>query len=119
MTFEFLFILAIFGLMVANVVFRLVKHGGMRGVLLGARLLRTVGEIDLGGRGVVRRRLKVHSLESSDPGSPSVAVEVLDTSVMSARISPITLTHDQARTLAALLTQAIGHGGIHTRAPTR
>ena len=110
MEFEYVFFL-IFGVVIANLVFKMVKHRGMRGALFGARVMRTVGEVDLGHRGMVRTKLKVHCFEPSDPGSPSVGVELVAASFGGFGMTPIPLTREQARALAAFLTQAVDESG--------
>lgn len=115
MEFEYLFV-ALFLFVAGYFVFQMIKHGGLRGALFRARLVGTVGELDLGRRHGIRTRLKVHRLESRGADSPTVGVELVATSYGSFGMMPISLTRDQATELAALLTKALTETDIH--APT-
>ena len=97
---------ALFGLVVAHFVYRILRHGGLRGALFGARVAQTIGELELGRRGVTRLRLKVHRLEATEAGSPSIGIELASSSISGAGMVPIALTTEQAQTLAALLLNA-------------
>jgi hypothetical protein len=99
---------ALLAAIAGSFVYRLVRHGGLRGAMFGARVAQTIGVLELGRRGITRLRLKVHRLEAADSGDPGVAIEVVSTSMAGAGMVPIVLTKEQARTLAALLKDAAG-----------
>jgi hypothetical protein len=108
--FEYIFF-AVFGLVVLNLLYRVVKNRGFRGAMFGAAVARTVGEVDLGRRGMVRTRLKVHSLEAREDGSPEVGIEFVATTIGSFSMTPLSLTRDQAHALSTLLSQAATEAG--------
>ena len=83
----------VYGLIGLYFVGRIVRHGGLRGAMFGARVDRTIGVLELGRRGIRQQRVKVHRLV----GSPSVAID---------GTIPIVLTSEQAQTLSALLLDA-------------
>jgi hypothetical protein len=76
---------------------RIVRYGGLRGAMFGARVDRTIGVLELGRRGTRQQRVRVHRLEGAHAGSPGVAID---------GTSPIVLTAEQAQTLSALLLDA-------------
>jgi hypothetical protein len=103
--FEYLFF-AVFALVWVHLLYQVVKNRGFRGAMFGAPVARTIGELDLGRRGIVRTRLKVHCLEQRDDLLPNIGVEFVHTTFGSFAMSPLSLTRDQANTLSALLSQA-------------
>ena len=82
------------------------KKGGLKAALLGGRIGRTVGTLDLGRSRPVTTTLKVHSLESAGPGKPTVGIELVFRSAFSYHMTPISLTSEQAYTLGEFLSQA-------------
>lgn len=78
--------------------------------MFGAPLARTVGEIELGRRGMVRTRLKVHRLEPRDATSPAIGIEFVATTIGSFSMTPLSLTRDQALALSVLLSRAAAEG---------
>lgn len=115
MEFQHLFFV-VFGLMLAYFAFQVFRNRGLRGAMFGARVMRTVGELDLGRSGMVRRRLKVHCLKPHGAASPNIGVEFLATSFGGFGMTPVALTGEQANRLAALLTQAVAEGRTQTGA---
>lgn len=91
----------------ANFVYQAMKNRGLKGAMFGARITRTVGELDLGKTGPMRTMLKLHRLESREPGAPTVGIEVVNRSVASYHMLPIRLTSEQAAVLRELLSQAM------------
>lgn len=114
MELQYLFFL-VFGLGAAYFAFQVVRNRGLRGAMFGARLVRTIGELDLGRRGMVRTTLKVHCLEPRDSASPTVGVELVATSYGGFGMTPIALTSEQASGFAALLAQAVRESAALTR----
>lgn len=98
---------ALAALAVANFVYRAMKNRGLKGAMFGARITRTIGELDLGKIGPVRTTLKLHRLESRELGAPTVGIEVVNRSVASYHMLPIRLTSEQAAVLRELLSQAM------------
>jgi hypothetical protein len=97
---------ALFVLALLYFLTQVIKNRGLRGAMFGAPVVRTIGELDLGRRGMVHARLKVHRLETRDTMSPEIGVEVLSTTVGSIGAMPLPLTRAQALTLSTLLSQA-------------
>lgn len=107
--FEYVFF-AIFGLVAVYMLYQVVRNRGFRGAMFGAPVAGTVGELDLGRRGMVRTRLKVHRLESKDATSPEVGVEFVTSTIGSWHMIPVALTRSEAVALSALLSQAAAQG---------
>ena len=107
MKLEYLFF-GLFGAVVLHLIYQVISKGGWRGALYGAPVIDTVGSMDLGRKGLLRTRLKVHRLEAREPGSPCVGIEFMHTTIGSFNVSPLPLTKDQAHMLSALLSQAAG-----------
>jgi hypothetical protein len=97
---------ALGALAVANFVYQVIKKRGFKGAMFGAPIAQTVGELDLGKSGPMRTTLKLHRLESREPGAPAVGIEVVNRSVLSYHMLPIRLTLEQASVLRELLSQA-------------
>jgi hypothetical protein len=74
-------------------------------MMFGARIRRTVGEIDGGGRAFAKMALKVHALE----GAPekAVALELVAKSIGSYQLMPFVMSIDDAGKLIAHLQAAI------------
>ena len=86
-------------------VFRATKFGGLRGAVFGARIQRTVGEVLGARRSFLTTVLRVHILE----GGPeeAVGIEIVSKGFAAYRMTPITLSLVDARTLIGLLQSAI------------
>ena len=103
MKFEYVFF-GIFALVAANLLRKVVKNRGFRGAFFGAPIRTTVSEIELRGRGMVKSRIRVHTLEG-DSGAPKVGVEIVHSTALSWQMTPISLSTDEARRLAEALSQ--------------
>ena len=96
---------AVVALVAANLLLKIVRHRGFRGALFGAPIRTTVSEIDLRARGMVKSRLKVHTLAGGD-GAPQVGLEVVHSTVGSWQMTPVSLSAAEAHRLAEALEQA-------------
>jgi hypothetical protein len=103
--FDYIFF-PIVGLVLAYMLYQVVRNKGFRGAMFGARVAGTVGELDLGRRGMVRTRLKVHRLESKNTNSPEVGLEFVASTIGSWQMIPVALTKSEALELSTLLAQA-------------
>lgn len=90
----------------SNLLFRIVKHSGLKGALFGAAIGSTVGQVDLGGGALSRKRVKIHRLVSSSPDEPVVGLEIAQSPIGSFSMVPVALNREEAVTLARLLTEA-------------
>jgi hypothetical protein len=102
--------LALFGLALLYFLFQVIKNRGFRGAVFGAPVARTIGQLNLGRKGMVRTRLKVHRLEPREPSSPEIGIEVWTKTIGAFSIAPLPLTREQAVTLSSLLSQAAAEG---------
>ena len=102
--FEVLFF-AIFAAVVGFFAYRMIRHGGAKAAMFGARIDRTVGEVGGERQGPVGVALKVHVLRR-EAAERLVGVEVVAKSFASYQMMPITLTASQAQQLASLLNEA-------------
>jgi hypothetical protein len=109
MNVEYIFF-AVFGAVVLHLLYQVISKGGFRGAIFGAPVIRTIGAMDLGRKGLLRTRVKVHCLEARENDSPSVGIEVVHSTVGSFSMSPVSLTREQARELSVLLSQAANGG---------
>jgi hypothetical protein len=96
----------VFGAVLIFFVFQLVKHRGFRGAMFGARIAKTIGELDLGRWRTIRMRVAVHCLEMRDVNAPAVGIELKLSTIGSFGMTPIPLTREAAISLAAMLTHA-------------
>jgi hypothetical protein len=93
-------------MVIGTIAFKMFKNGGFKGAMFGAPILRTIGEIKLKKRGGVNRVARVYILGGSDSGS-EIGIEILSKNLYSAHLTPISLSKDEARELAALLQKAV------------
>ena len=108
MTIEFI-VYAIWGLAAlgaANLLLRAVRNRGLKGAMFGAHIHSTIGEVDLGKHGMMRTRLRLHSLEAHEPGIPTIGLEILTTSKLSYHMLPIRMTPEQGALFRELLARA-------------
>jgi hypothetical protein len=80
-----------------------------KGLLLGGRILRTVGSVEGSRRSLMRTRLKVHVIQRRPDPFPSVGLEFVTSSLLSYQMSPITLSPEAARDLARLIEEALAN----------
>jgi hypothetical protein len=98
---------AVFGLVAVAMLWRVIKNRGWRGAMFGAPVRRLVSELDLGRKGMIRTRLRLHVLDPSDPAEgPHVGVEVVLSTIGSWEMKPISLTRIEAQRLAEELALA-------------
>ena len=102
---EVLFFAAFVGV-IGFFAYRMIRHGGFRAAMFGARIDRTVGEVSGEKQGPVGVALKVHILRR-DAAEKLVGVEFVAKSFASYQMMPITLSASQAQQLAALLNEAV------------
>jgi hypothetical protein len=91
-----------------NVVIRAFRNRGLAGAMLGAPVQRTVGELDLGSKGGLHKRVKVLLLEPTGAQSAEIGLQVTTTSMLSAGMSVIPLTRAEALRIRSLLSEALG-----------
>lgn len=103
MNWFFLIPLAFFGYFA----WRYLKHGSLAGAMLGGRITRTVGEVELASGGLYSTVLRIGILETDEPGAPQVAMTVVSKAALSASMTPFRLSAAQARRLITLLEQAV------------
>jgi hypothetical protein len=99
------------GLALVFFLYQVIKNRGFRGAIFGAPVVRTIGELDLGRQGMVRTKLRVHRLETAEPSSPEIGIEVSTTTIGSFNIAPIRLSRSQAMALNTLISQAVAEEG--------
>jgi F420-0:gamma-glutamyl ligase-like protein len=92
---------------VAFAVFGIVRHGGFKGALFGARISVTVGEVEMARSGLVRQRVRVHVLEGKESVERRVGLELTQSAVLAWSMTPVSLSLDEARRLSELLSEAI------------
>jgi len=97
----------IFGLVAANLVFKIIKNRGWKGAMFGAPLGTLTSEMELSSRGLTTTKLKVHVLDPRDPGEgPHVGVEVIHSTFGSWETKPVSLTRTEAWWFAEELSRA-------------
>ena len=91
-----------------NVVVRAFRNRGLAGAMLGAPIQRIVGELALGSKGGLHKRVKVLLLQPTGAQSPEIGLQVITTSIVSAGMSVIPLTRGEALRMRSLLSEALG-----------
>lgn len=97
---------AIFAGVIGFFGYRMIRHGGVKAAMFGARIDRTVGEVSGEKQGPVGVALKVHILRR-EAAEKLVGVELVAKSFASYQMMPITLSASQAQQLASLLNEAV------------
>jgi hypothetical protein len=96
-----------FGLVAANLLFKVVRNRGLRGALFGAPVKGTIAELELEQRGLVSTKLRIHQLDTSQGGGgPEIGLEVVYKTFASWEMKPVSLSREEARKLAAALVTA-------------
>jgi hypothetical protein len=85
--------------------YRVMRHGGFKAAMFGARIEHTVGEVAGERQGSMNVALKVHALRRDD-SEKLVGIELVAKSIASYKMMPITLSVNQALQLASLLQNA-------------
>lgn len=95
------------GVILLPMLYKALRHRGLKGAMFGAPLVREIAELELATRGLTRTRLRIHLLDPHDRGlGPHVGVEIVRSSLASWESSPIALTRSEARQLADQLSRA-------------
>jgi hypothetical protein len=87
-------------------VYRMVRHGGLRGAMFGTKVWRSVGEVSAESRSPLRMVLKLYIL-GREPSQKMVGLEFVAKSYASYQIIPATLSPREAIQLIALLQEAV------------
>jgi hypothetical protein len=91
---------------VAYLLWRLVRYGGVLGAMVGGRVQRKVGEVSAVPIIGVRQIIGVHVLEKELGAAPLIVVSTLSRMRVNSSLKAFKLTPDQARLLARLLGEA-------------
>jgi hypothetical protein len=94
--------------------YRMIRYGGFKASIFGAKIVSTTGEISLHGVPFATIVLKVHVLGGDDP-SRAVGIERVSKSFLRYEMHPATLSRDQATQLAALLQRAASDSQLAPR----
>jgi hypothetical protein len=86
--------------------YRMIRHGGFKGAMFGARIDHLVGEVAADSQAPARISLKVHLLRRDD-SERLIGIELVTRSLASYHMTPVTLTVGQAEQLASLLQNAV------------
>ena len=103
--FETLFFVVFFAI-VGYFVYRMIRHGGFKAAMFGARIDRTVGEVNGEKQGPMSIALKVHILRR-EAAEKLIGVELVAKSFASYQMIPVTLSITQAQQLTSLLNDAV------------
>ena len=103
--FQPLFFIVFFGI-AGYFIYRIIRHGGLKAAMFGARIDRTVGEVSGERQGPTGVALQVHILRRN-AAEKLVGVEFVAKSFASYQMMPVTLSVAQAQQLASLLTDAV------------
>ncbi len=98
------FIGAIFVAFALYFIVNAVRYGGLKAAMFGARIQKTLGEIDLGTNGPVRTKIRVHLLD--DSSGKAVGLELVSKTLASWHMTPVTLGRSEASRLSRLLESA-------------
>jgi hypothetical protein len=90
-----------FAALAAFFLYRILKHGSLRGMLYGSAVARTIGEVDLGRRMGATTTLRIHVLENGQ-----IVLEQSSRAALGASLSGMPLSTAEADRLIALLQQA-------------
>jgi len=105
-SFEVVFFI-VFGAIASYFLYSVIRHGGLRGAIFGAKISSSIGEVSGYKRGLVSQKLKVHLLETDDHAAPRVGIELTSSAPGSWNTVPIRLSDDGVRELISLLEQSL------------
>ena len=95
------------------VLFNILKYGGIKASMFRGKIQQTVGSIPItcgwsSRKGICRGELKVHVIElKSDKKEKGVGLEMIYKSPLSYRMTPITLSATEAKSLTQLIEDAL------------
>lgn len=96
-------------LVIGTFLFKIVKHGSLKGALFGASIGRTVGEVSSGGGMRGTTLIKVHTLQGG-ADDKTVGLEFVAKTVASYQMMPFSLSVAETKKLISLLESAVrGH----------
>lgn len=103
MEFEYI-IFVLVAAAIGSFVYKLIKHGGFKAAMFGARIQETLGQVSGSGSKLVKLNVKVHSLD----GAPDkvVGLEFVAITAGSFQMSPVSLSVDEAKNLVSLIQEA-------------
>ena len=90
-------------------IYGMLRHGGIKGEMMGAPVKETLGEVELPRRHAVARTLRVHTLSRLGYAGAELGLEISANSIGSWGMDAIPLTCHEARTLELLLARAREH----------
>jgi hypothetical protein len=99
------FIGAVFLIVLASMVRGFFKHGGLKGMLFGASIKKTIGEVSGSDRSMMKTALRVHVLDAGP--DKAVGIELVAKSMASYQMMPISLSVSETRNLIAQLQAAL------------
>ena len=102
MDWSILVLVAIVMLVLAGLIWPVLKYGSRKGGHFRAKSLRTIGEIPASGTGVLSVSMKIHQITDSDHDL-AVGLEIIAKSPMSYQMLPVSLTAPSARDLVSML----------------
>ena len=102
--FESIFIV-IFAIAAGYFLVSIVKNKGLKGAILGGKVKTTLGEIELESKGLIKTKIKIHSIEKN--GKSNISLEIVHRSILSYQMVPVTMTKDEARQLIELMQRAM------------
>jgi hypothetical protein len=100
------FFAGLMGLYVLIHAYQFLRYGSLGGARLGARILKTLGEVEFGQRGMTGSRLRVLRLKGQVDREPTIAIDSVVPFLAPYAIAPLSLTRAQATALGRLLMEA-------------
>jgi len=95
----------IFLLIAGYFLYRIIRNKGLRGAMFGGIVSKTIGEIELAKKGMIRSKIKVHRIQSG--GANKIGIEVVHKGHLSYHMTPITLSREEAVRLTELIGRAV------------
>ena len=95
----------VFAGFVGYFIYRMLRYGGLRGAMFGAKVERTVGEVPARKQGLLSTVIKVHLLNRDTP-EILVGLEFVAKSITSYEMTGFALSAVDAQKLALLLQEA-------------
>src|SRR5687768_17521071 len=100
-------LIAFFLVVIGFLAYTTIKHGGFKGAMFGAKIRQFHGEVSSSSVMLMTVLVRVHSLDGGSPAK-AVGLELVAKSIGSQSLTPIVLSKESARKLAALLETAAG-----------
>ncbi len=96
----------LFGAVFLYLAFNFIRKKGFRGMMFGAEVIDTIGEVQCEKRHAMSTTIKIHTLKPTSGSNNNIGIELITKSFASYHMTPFTLSLENAKVLAELINEA-------------